>query len=323
MFLTMADTPGRMLELLSLLQAPRLWSGSDLASRLEVTERTLRRDIERLRSLGYPVEAVPGRYGGYRLGRGRSLPPLMLNDDEAVAVAIGLREAVDGTVAGLEEAATSILAKLDQMMPTHVAGRVRALRDNTASMSHHRGRPADRVEAAHLVLFAAACEAAERVRFDYTARDGVSSRRLVEPIGLVRSGAHWYLAAWDEDRSDWRTFRLDRVRQPVNTGRRFERTDAPDPVALVTAGLASMPYPYLARILVPLPLAEASQVIPRTVALAERPDGSTVVEIGSTGMERMLFYLAGLQPVCEVLDPPELRMALAEHAAAVAAANSM
>lgn len=310
-----------MLELLSLLQARRSWSGADLASRLEVTERTLRRDIDRLRTLGYPVEAVPGRYGGYRLGRGGSLPPLMLEDDEAVAVVIGLREAMDGTVIGLEEAATSLLAKLDQILPTRLAGRIRALRDNTASMNF-RGRPGDRVEARHLVLFAAACGVGEKVRFDYTTKEGQSSRRLVQPVGLVRSGAHWYLAAWDEDRSDWRTFRLDRVRHPVSTGARFVRADAPDPVTLVTAGLASMPYPYLARIRVPLPLAEASRVIPRTVALAERPDGSTVVEIGSTTMERMMFYLAGLQPACEVLDPPELRAALAAHAAALAAANS-
>ena len=318
----MGDTPGRMLDLLSLLQARPSWSGADLSSRLEVTERTLRRDVDRLRSLGYPVEAVPGRYGGYRLGRGGSLPPLMLNDDEAVAVAIGLREAVDGTVAGLEEAAASILAKLEQILPTHLAGRVRAVRDNTASMGARHPRRGDRVEAGHLVLFAAACAARERVRFDYTAKDGSGTNRLVEPIGLVRSGAHWYLAAWDKDRMDWRTFRVDRIRGPVNVGTRFELADPPDPVALVTAGLSSMPYPYLARIRVPLPLAEASRVIPRTVALAERPDGSTVVEIGSTNMERMMFYLAGLQPACEVLEPAELRWALAEHAAAVAAANS-
>ena len=317
----MGDTPGRMLDLLSLLQARPSWSGADLAERLEVTERTLRRDVDRLRSLGYPVEAVSGRYGGYRLGRGGSLPPLMLNDDEAVAVAIGLREAVDGTVAGLEEAATSILAKLEQILPTHLAGRVRSVRENTSSMSHPRR--GDRVPAGHLVLFAAACAAGERVRFEYTAKDGSPTNRLVEPIGLVRSGAHWYLAAWDKDRSDWRTFRVDRIRKPENIGTKFELKDPPDPVALVTAGLASMPYPYMARIRVPLPLAEASRVIPRTVALAERPDGTTVVEIGSTNMERMMFYLAGLHPACEVLEPAELRWALAEHAAAVAAANSV
>lgn len=317
----MGDTPGRMLDLLSLLQARRSWSGAELASRLEVTERTLRRDVDRLRSLGYPVEAVPGRYGGYRLGRGGSLPPLMLNDDEAVAVAIGLREAVDGTVAGLEEAATSILAKLEQILPTHLAGRVRAVSSSMSTLQHRRSDAGNRVEAAHLVLFAAACAAKERVRFDYTDKGGSGSSRLVEPIGLVRSGAHWYLAAWDKDRSDWRTFRVDRIRKPTNIGTRFELADPPDPVALVTAGLASMPYPYMARIRVPLPLAEASRVIPRTVALAERPDGSTVVEIGSTTMERMMFYLAGLRPACEVLEPEELRSALAAHAAEVAAAN--
>jgi predicted DNA-binding transcriptional regulator YafY len=318
----MGDTPGRMLDLLSLLQARPSWSGPDLAERLEVTERTLRRDVDRLRSLGYPVEAVPGRYGGYRLGRGGSLPPLMLNDDEAVAVAIGLREAVDGTVAGLEEAATSILAKLDQILPAHLAGRVRAVRDNTSSVQGPRHpRRGDRVEAAHLVLFANACAAKERVRFEYTDKGGQGTRRLVEPIGLVRSGIHWYLAAWDGDRADWRTFRVDRIREPENVGTRFSRADTPDPVALVTAGLASMPYPYMARIRVPLPLAEASRLIPRTVALAERPDGSTVVELGSTTMERMMTYLAGLRPACEVIEPADLREALAAQCASVLAAN--
>lgn len=311
-----------MLDLLSLLQARPSWSGADLAGRLEVTERTLRRDVDRLRSLGYPVEAVPGRYGGYRLGRGGNLPPLMLSDDEAVAVAIGLREAVDGSVAGLEEAATSILAKLDQILPTRLAGRIRAVHDNTSAVAGPRreGRR-DRVEAAHMVLLANACAAKERVRFAYTDKGGQGTRRLTEPIGLVRSGAHWYLAAWDGDRSDWRTFRVDRISKPENVGTRFERSDTPDPVALVTAGLASMPYPYTARIRVPLPLAEASRVIPRTIALAERPDRTTVVEIGSTTMERMMTYLAGLRPPCEVIEPLELRAALAAHSAAVLAVN--
>lgn len=316
---TMGDTPGRMLELLGLLQARPSWSGSELAERLEITERTVRRDVDRLRMLGYPVEAVPGRYGGYRLGRGGSLPPLLLNDDEAVAVAIGLRAAVDGTIAGLEESAVSVLAKLDQMLPARLAVRVRAVHENTASMLG-RSRP-ERVEASYLVLLAHACAARERVRFDYTDKGGKGSSRLVEPLQVVRAGARWYLAARDIDRADWRTFRLDRIRQPENVGTRFELTDPPDAVSLVTTGFASMPYPFTARICLPVTLDEAARLIPRTVAMFESRDGATVVELGSVSMDRMVAYLAGLRPPCQVLDPPELREALAAHVLAVAEAN--
>lgn len=316
----MGDTPGRMLELLGLFQARASWSGAELADRLEITERTVRRDIDRLRLLGYPVEAVPGRYGGYRLGRGGSLPPLLLNDDEAVTVAIGLRAAVDGTVAGLEESAVSVLAKLDQLLPAHLAVRVRAVHDNTASMLG-RSR-AERVQASCLLLLAHACSARERVRFEYTDKGGQPSRRLVEPLQVVRSGARWYLAARDIDRADWRTFRLDRIRDPENVGTRFEFHDPPDAVGLVTAGFASMPFPFTARVCLPVPLDEAERLVPRTIAMFESRDGATIVEVGSSSMERMVAYLAGMRPPCEVLDPPELRQALVDHLKEVAAANS-
>ena len=316
---SVGDTPGRMLELLGLLQARPSWSGSELAGRLEITERTVRRDIKRLRLLGYPVEAVSGRYGGYRLGRGGSLPPLLLNDDEAVTVAIGLRTAVDGSVAGLEEWAVSVLAKLDQLLPAHLAVRVRAVHENTASLLGP-ARSA-KVEASHLVLLAHACSACERVRFEYTDKGGRGSRRLVEPLRLVRSGARWYLAARDIDRSDWRTFRLDRLRDPENVGTRFERRDPPDALAMITEEFASMPFPFSARIQLPVSLDEAARLIPRTIAMFESREGSTVVEVGSSSLARMVAYLAGMRPPCEVLHPPELRVALAEHAREVAAAN--
>lgn len=316
----MGDTPGRMLELLALLQARQSWAGPELADRLEVTERTVRRDIDRLRVLGYPVEAVPGRYGGYRLGRGGRLPPLLLNDEEAVAVAFGLRTAVDGTISGLEESAVSTLAKLDQILPAHLARRVRAVHESTASMLWSGGKR-DRIEAAHLVLLANACSAQERVRFAYTDKGGAATRRLVEPLRVVRSGPRWYLAARDIDRADWRTFRLDRIKSPENVGTRFEFVDPPDAVALVTAGFASMPYPFRARIRLAMTLDAAAQLMPRTLAMLEDEGGSTVVELGSSSMERMVAYLAGLSPPCQVLDPPELRVALREHTRAVAAAN--
>ena len=319
----MGDTPGRMLELLGLFQARPMWSGADLADRLEVTERTLRRDVERLRLLGFPVEAVPGRYGGYRLGRGASLPPLLLNDDETVAVAIGLRAAVDGTIEGLEESAISALAKLDQLLPDRLARRIRAVHDNTVSLVYEgTDRKRGRVAAAHLILLAGACAAGERVRFDYVDKGGRPSRRLVEPLRVVRTGARWYLAARDIDRADWRTFRLDRIRSPENVGTRFERVDPPDPLRLISEGLASVPYPFTARILLPVPLEVAARLVPRTVALFEAHEGGTVVELGSSSLERMVGYLAGLRPPGRVLDPPELRDALAGHAREVAAANA-
>lgn len=310
-----------MLQLLALLQARKSWAGGELAARLGVTERTVRRDIDRLRTLGYPVEAVPGPYGGYRLGRGGTMPPLLLNDDEAVAVAIGLRSAIDGSVAGLEESAVSTLAKLEQLLPAHLARRVRSIHESTASLS--RADPArEQVPAGHLVLLTNACSARERVRFFYRDKDGRDTTRLVEPLGVVRAGARWYLAARDLDRLDWRTFRLDRISSPGSVGTRFELTDPPDPVMLVTAGLASMQFPFRARIRMAVPLEQAVRLLPRTLAILDETGASTVADLGARSMERMVSYLAGLSPPCQVLDPPELRVALAAHCAAVGSANS-
>jgi predicted DNA-binding transcriptional regulator YafY len=315
----MGDTPGRMLGLLSLLQTRRSWSGMELATRLEVTERTIRRDVERLRDLGYPVEAVPGRFGGYQLSRGGRLPPLLFNDDEAAAIVIGLRSAIDGSVSGLEESAVTALAKLDQILPAHVAGRVRALHESTASMLWHG--PQEQVDASHLILLAHACSAREHARFDYVDKGGAATSRLIEPLRLVRSGWRWYLVAWDVDRSDWRTFRLDRMKNPESVGTRFEARSHPDPVEIMTDGAAIGGYPFRARIRLPLSVEKATKVVPRTFAVLEDEGGSTVIELGSTNVERMVGYLAGLNPPCEVLDPPELRQALRAHAIAVAAAN--
>jgi predicted DNA-binding transcriptional regulator YafY len=316
----MGDTPGRMLELLSLLQTRRSWGGEELATRLGVTERTVRRDVERLRHLGYPVEAMPGRFGGYQLSRGGRLPPLLFNDDEAAAIVIGLRSAIDGSVTGLEESAISALAKLDQILPAHVAGRVRALHESTASMLWHG--PQEQVDAGHLILLAHASSAQEHARFDYVDKGGTATSRLIEPLRLVRSGWRWYLVAWDVDRADWRTFRLDRITNPESVGTRFEERSHPDPVEIMTDGAAIGGYPFRARIRLPLSVEEATRVVPRTFAVLEDEGGSTVIELGSTNVERMVGYLAGLNPPCEVLDPPELRLALRAHAAAVATTNN-
>jgi predicted DNA-binding transcriptional regulator YafY len=319
MLCVMGDTPGRMLQLLSLLQSRPTWSGAELAERLEITERTVRRDVDRLRLLGYPVEAAPGRYGGYQLGRGGRMPPLLLTDDEAVAVALGLRSAVDGSVSGLEESAISTLAKLDQLLPAHLGRRVRALHESTSSMLW--GRRPEPVNARHLVVLANACSAQERIRFAYTDKGGRSSERLVEPLRLVRSGWRWYLVARDIDRRAWRTFRLDRLSRPESVGTRFEVVDPPDPVAMVTEGVTIRSYPFRAKIRVPLPVEEATRIVPRTFAVFEGEGGTTLIELGSNSLERMVSYLAGLSPPCQVIDPPELREALREHARRIEAAN--
>jgi predicted DNA-binding transcriptional regulator YafY len=306
-----------MLTLLTLLQNRPSWSGPELADRLEVTDRTVRRDIDRLRELGYPVEAAPGTAGGYRLGRGGKLPPLLLGDDEAMAVALGLRMAVDGSVTGLEEAALSVLTRLDQLLPQHLANRVRSLHDATAAIE---GPVSERVASQVIVTVGQACARAERIRFAYADRSGRGTRRLVEPYRLVRVGARWYLVARDVHRQDWRTFRVDRLSELEPVGTPFVLSDPPDPVALVRAGLKVRAYPYEARLRLPGTAAEAASLIPGAIGLVEA-GSSTVVTVGSTSLTRMVRYLASVVPAPEVLDPAELRQALRRHAEQLAAAN--
>ena len=309
-----------MLSLLALLQHRPWWTGAELAERLEVTDRTIRRDIGRLRDLGYPVEASAGVAGGYQLGRGGKLPPLLLGDEEAMAVALGLRVAVDGSVTGLEEAAVSVLARLDQLLPQHLAARVRALHEATAHLE-----PSDRgdeqVRSDVLVAIGQACARGERIRFTYGDRVGRASDRLVEPYRLVRVGPRWYLVARDIDRRDWRTFRLDRLAGFERVGTTFTFQDPPDAVALVRKGLRVRTYPYEARLVVDATADEVARLIPGAIGIVASEGSSTVVEVGSTSMERMVRYLAGLPCACSVLHPPELRRALLHHVEQLAAAN--
>ncbi len=220
----MNDPTGRALTLLSLLQTHRYWPGVELADRLGVTERTVRRDVDRLRSLGYPVEASPGVGGGYQLAAGSHLPPLVVDDDEAVALAVGLRAAAGASVEGIEETTLRVMAKLEQILPDHLRRRVDALNSNLETL---RWTPRDKVPAASLGVLAAACRDREEVRFDYTRRDGEASSRLVRPYQLVTVGQRWYLVAWDVRRTDWRTFRIDRMEHPRAAGVRFEPLDLP------------------------------------------------------------------------------------------------
>ena len=221
----MSDPAARLLSLLSLLQTPRDWPGSELAHRLGVTGRTVRRDVDRLRGLGYPVEASLGGQGGYRLVAGAALPPLLLEDDEAVAVAVGLRAAAGLAVAGLDEAALRALTKLTRVLPARLRHRVQSLSSATSVLTQSAPAP---VDTDVLTGLAAAITNRERVRMDYVTRDERSQARHVEPVRLVVAGRRWYLIAFDLDRADWRTFRVDRIRQHRPTGGRAAHRELPD-----------------------------------------------------------------------------------------------
>ena len=232
-----------MLRLLSLLQTHRYWPGGELADRLEVSPRTLRRDVDRLRELGYPVDASRGVAGGYQLQAGAAVPPLLLDDEEAVAIAVGLRTAAAGGVAGFEETSVRALAKVIQLLPPRLRRRIDALQAVT-SPGVWGGGPT--LDAGALTTIAMACRGEERMRFEYTPRDGDPSNRYVEPHRLVSLGRRWYLIAWDLDRGDWRSFRVDRLSSPALTGARFRPREIPggDPVAWLRGRIASIPLRY-------------------------------------------------------------------------------
>jgi predicted DNA-binding transcriptional regulator YafY len=225
------DTTARLLRLLSLLQTHRFWTGTELTERLAVSERTLRRDVERLRELDYPVQASRGTGGGYWLEAGAAMPPLVLDDDEAVAVAVGLRTAAGAGVTGVGEASVRALAKLEQVLPARLRPQVAALAGATSPLVG----PAPTVAPDTLAVLARAVRDRERVRFDYRRRDGSTGSRLAEPHGLVPSGRRWYLVAWDVARDDWRTFRLDRLAAPRPTGERVPPRELPGGDAALVA----------------------------------------------------------------------------------------
>jgi predicted DNA-binding transcriptional regulator YafY len=241
----MVDTSARLLSLLSLLQMHRDWSGAQLAERLGVTTRTVRRDVERLRDLGYPVHAVQGN-AGYRLGAGASLPPLLLDDDEAVAVAVSLRTATSTSIGGIEETALRALTKLEQVLPSRLRHRLQTLQQAMIRV----GGTGPTVSPETLMTIADACRRHERLRFDYASPRGGNTSRLVEPHSLVNFSRHWYLVAWDTDRGAWRTFRVDRLAPRTPTGPRFAPRDPPDgDVATYLAHqLSSQTWPFHATV---------------------------------------------------------------------------
>ena len=295
-----------LLRLLSLLQTPRDWTGAELAERLEVSTRTVRQDIERLRSLGYPVHANRGAVGGYRLEAGANLPPLLLEDDEAVAVAVGLRTAAGGAVTGIEETSLRALAKVEQVLPARLRSKVNALQTHTVLVT---GRAGPTVDAEVLSLLAATCRDHSRLRFDYQDRKGSASRRGVEPHRLVNAGRRWYLVAWDTDRGDWRTFRVDRLRPYLPLGGRFTPralTDA-EVQALVSRGIPPTARRYQARVLVDAPAALISDRIGPWVGTVEADGGDRcILDTGADSLELLAVHLGMLEADFTVTDPPEL-----------------
>ncbi len=297
------DTSARLLKLLGLLQARPEWSGDELAERLEVTVRTLRRDVQRLRDLDYPVHSVPGVAGGYRLGRGRALPPLLLDDDEATAVVVSLRSAASHSVAGLSEASVSALAKLDQVLPARLRERTAALQHATVALTG----PGPVVDVGRLTELAAACRRHQRLRLRYRDRSGSDTSRVVEPYRLVSTGYRWYLMAFDVERADWRTFRVDRVGDLVAAGGRFVPRDPPDPAAFVAAAVTSAPYRYQARVLVHAPAHVVAEEFSRTSGVvSDAGDGSCLLTTGADSLDALTFHLAAIGADFTVLAPPEL-----------------
>ncbi len=304
----MANTSSRTLRLLSLLQTHRHWAGTDLADRLGVSPRTLRRDVDRLRELGYPVDATRGVDGGYQLAAGAALPPLTIDDDEAVAIAVGMQAAAQGAVTGIEESAVRALTKVVQVMPPRLRRRVDALRAATVpAVWGSTAVPA--VDPGVLIALAQACRDTERVEFGYTARDATGTDRHVEPLKLVSLGRRWYLVAYDLHRHDWRSFRLDRLSTPRSTGVRFRPRELPaaDAAAFVRAGMSALPAGgHTAEALVHAPAAEVRVAVGRWGEVEEVDAASCVLRMTSDSLDWPAMALGSIGAEFEVRSPPEL-----------------
>ena len=303
-----------MLDLLGLLQARHHWRGEDLAERLEVSDRTLRRDIERLRDIGYPVESARGTDGGYQLGPGGRLPPLLLSEDEAVAAAIGLRSAAGQHIGGIADDAISALLKITQLLPPKVRREAEAI---ATAVSAPAGR-VDDVALDTLTTLARSSRDGVRLRFSYRTYTGSFGDRHVEPHHVVPLRRRWYLVAWDLDRNAWRTFRLDRITEPRPTGRSFATRElpAPDPVSYVTRSIASVPSTYHVEVVVEAPLDTVLTVLGRWGTAGMESPGMTRIEMDTDELSWPIMFLAALNSKVHSAEPPELRTLLhqlAEH----------
>ncbi|MFA4927737.1 MAG: YafY family protein [Patulibacter sp.] len=310
----MSDPSTRMLRLLSLLQTHRFWEGPELAEELDVSERTLRRDVERLRGLGYPVDAARGTGGGYQLRAGQRLPPLLLDDEDAVAIAVGLRTAAVGTITGIEEASVRALAKLEQVLPPALHRRIAALQEAIVPTPKF-GMP---IDSATLVILGQACRDRERLRFGYVRKDGEQADRTVEPHRLVADHGRWYLVAWDVRRDDWRMFRVDRMSDPASTGTRFVGRSLPggqDAGEYVRASMRDQPMRWEASIRV----ACAADALPSPATwwrgrVEPIDDASCRIRTSADNLEWLTVHLMFLEADYVVEGPPEL----AEHLRATA-----
>lgn len=300
----MWETSARLLRLLSLLQTRRDWSGAELAERLGITARTVRRDIDRLRGLGYPVLATAGT-AGYRLSAGADLPPLLLDDDEAIAIAVGLRTAAGGSVAGIEETSVRALVKLEQVLPAHLRRRVSAL--GSATIAPPVTGPT--VDPHHLTVIAAACRDRESLRFAYRSRDGTASRREVEPHSLVNLGRRWYLVAWDRRRDGWRTFRIDRLSRPASSGVRFtpHKLPAKNAATYVEQSITGAPHRFEANVTLHAAAEEIAHRVPHHWGTIEPIDERTCrFRTGDDDLGWLAIRIAMLDVELEVHGPPEL-----------------
>ena len=307
------DPTGRALALLSLLQTHRFWRSAELGERLEVTERTVRRDVDRLRALGYPVAATSGRYGGYRLESGAHMPPLVVDDEEAVALAVGLRYAAIAAIDGMEETSLRALTKVESLLPHRLRRRVAALNSSVTSVPSPFAP--DLVDPELLSVLAAACRDHELARFDYRAGEGSDTRRLVEPHQLVTAGRRWYLVGWDRDRNDWRTFRLDRFARPWAIAGRFTPREIPggDAAAYVARAIGSTPRERVATVALGARLDDLSEVL-RWVdhEVVETTTGATVIEIRGEDLGRLVLTVAriALTTSVRVIEPDDLAHAV-------------
>jgi predicted DNA-binding transcriptional regulator YafY len=300
------DASARLLRLLTLLQARPTWSGVELADRLEVTPRTLRRDIDRLRSLGYPVESTAGAAGGYRLGEGASLPPLHLDEEEATAVFVGLYTAAGSGVA--DSAALRALSKLERVLPARTKRKLATLRASVVKLADRTPS----VSLAGVATLAAACSERLVTRFGYAGQGG-PTRREVEPLRIVQAGRRWYLVAWDVQKQDWRTFRVDRIRELETTKARFAARTPPenDLVRYVTESLSQSPYNHRARVLLYSPAESLRDRVTAYEGILDRvADDRCVLRTGARSLESIALFVAMLGVEFEVIEPAELLVAV-------------
>jgi predicted DNA-binding transcriptional regulator YafY len=292
---TRQELPGRLLRLLSLLQSRREWSGRELADRLGVTERTVRRDVDRLRSLDYPVTGTTGTAGGYRLGSGTQLPPLQLDDDEAIAVALGLVGAAGGGVSGMAESSMSALAKLEQVLPARLRPQLAAV-GSAAEAIPRPGVP--QVDPGTLAVLARCCRNHEIVAFDYRGRQRDATRRRVEPHQLLTLAWRWYLLAYDPARDDWRIFRVDRIDEVTPVLHRFVPRVLPaaDAASYLVESFVSAQYQHTVRLTVEAPASAVTSAFEGVVRGIVEPVGpsSCVVRFSADTPAMLLTQVAAI-----------------------------